>query len=133
MLGKLLVTLIVGGIIYFSWRNQQNKNNTTVEQEKNRCLPAPYDQVKPPIKLIFSVALGVIILVTIAWMVYDWKDQRTLLEVQIITSTSAGNHYIGTYQVYKKDLQERGFITKDGQIVRIASNERLEVRQLDAN
>lgn len=132
MLGKLLVTLIVGGIIYFVWRNQQFKNNT-ITPSATPCLPAPSNINKPPFKLFFSAALTIIFLVTAVWMVYDWKDQRTLLEVQIITSTNASNHYIGTYQVYKKDLQERGFITKDGQIVRIASNERMEVRKLESN
>ncbi len=139
MLGKLLVTLIVGGVIYFLWRNQQNNHAITehiteqkVNQQQNHYLSAPTNKTTPPIKLIFFGVLAIIVLVTAVWTVYDWQDQRTLLEVQIITSTNASNHSIGTYQVYKKDLQERGFITKDGQIVRIASNERMEVRKLES-
>lgn len=130
MLGKLLTAVIVGGIIYFLWRKQQEQttapNRTGTHQQPRLADANP----KPPIKLIFSAVLAIILLATAAWMVYDWKDQRTLLEVKVITPNTAN---INTYQVYKKDLQERGFKTRDGQLIRIANSERMEVRRLDAH
>lgn len=127
MLGKLLVTAVVSGVIYFLWRKQQRQNNATKPSVTHRpALPA---KDTPPVKLIFSITLAIIVLTTTAWMIYDWKDQRILLEVRVITPTTASEN---TYQVYKKDLQERGFTTRDGQFIRIASSERMEVRRLDA-
>ncbi|GLR63801.1 hypothetical protein [Marinospirillum insulare] len=130
MLGKLLITAIVGGVVYFLWRKQQEQTtapNRTGNHQQPRLADA---SPKPPIKLIFSSVLAIFILVTAAWMVYDWKDQRTLLEVKVITPNTSD---IATYQVYKKDLQERGFTTRDGQLIRIANSERMEVRRLDAH
>ncbi len=140
MLGKLLVTLIVGGIIYFLWRNQQYNRAVNEQQKLNQntnstesyYLPSSNHQVNPPIKLIFFGVLAIMILATAAWTVYVWQDQRTLLEVKVITANHS-NGYIGTYKVYKKDLQERGFTTKDGQIIRIANSDRLEVRKIETD
>lgn len=130
MLGKLLITAVIGGIIYFLWRKNQHPKNHHTPSLRSHVAALAGSKAQPPIKLIFSAALAVIILVTAAWMVYDWKDQRTLLEVKVITPNTLN---INTYQVYKKDLQERGFITRDGQLIRIANSERMEVRRLDAN
>lgn len=129
MLGKLLTAAIIGGILYFLWRKQQDQSRSDT-QVANTQRPTLQHASKPPVKLIFSGVLAVILLATAAWMVYDWKDQRTLLEVTIITPNTAN---ISTYQVYKKDLQERGFKTRDGQLIRIANSERMEVHRLDAN
>ncbi len=132
MLGKLLVFLILGGSVYFLLRNQQGSNNLKNlpkgQPIARQDLTLPNATGQPPVKLIFSGVLAVIILATVAWMVYDWKDQRTLLEVSIMTPNNPSS--LRTYQVYKKDLQERGFITKEGQIVRIANSERMEVHLL---
>ncbi|WP_027848582.1 hypothetical protein [Marinospirillum minutulum] len=130
MLGKLLITAILGGIVYFLWRKQQSESNALTETTGNSRPALTATNPKPPIKLIFSGVLAVILLATAAWMVYDWKDQRTLLEVKVITPNTAN---INTYQVYKKDLQERGFKTRDGQLIRIANSERMEVRRLDVH
>jgi len=130
MLGKLLIMAILGGIVYFLWRKQQSESNTLTETTGNSSPALTATNPKLPIKLIFSGVLAVILLATAAWMVYDWKDQRTLLEVKVITPNTAN---INTYQVYKKDLQERGFKTRDGQLIRIANSERMEVRRLDVH
>ncbi|NLW03864.1 MAG: hypothetical protein GX029_01345 [Pseudomonadaceae bacterium] len=133
MFGKLLVILIVGSSVYFLWRKQQGssnlKNLPKTQFVVRQGLNPPTDTSQPPVKLIFSGVLAVVILATAAWMVYDWKDQRRLLEVSIMTPNKPTS--LKTYQVYKKDLQERGFITKEGQIVRIANSERMEVRLLE--
>ena|SRR5690554_1587935 len=130
MLGKLLITAILGGIVYFLWRKQQSESNALTKTLGNSRPALTATKPKPPIKLIFSGVLAAILLATAAWMVYDWKDQRTLLEVKVITPNTAN---INTYQVYKKDLQERGFKTRDGQLIRIANSERMEVRRLDVH
>ena len=130
MLGKLLITAVIGGIIYFLWRKNQHPKNHHTPSLRGSSSALASNKTTPPIKLIFSAALAVTILVTAAWMIYDWKDQRTLLEVTVITPNTAN---ISTYQVYKKDLQERAFTTLDGQLIRIANSERMEVRQLDTN
>lgn len=130
MLGKLLTAAIVGGIIYFLWRKQQSQSNTSTEPLENSRPALASTSSNPPFKLIFTAVLAVILLATAAWMVYDWKDQRTLLEVTVITPNTTN---INTYQVYKKDLQERGFKTRDGQLIRIANSERMEVRRLDTH
>lgn len=130
MLGKLLITAVVGGIIYFLWRKQQSQYQSVNSLGNDQASALPSRTSSPPIKLIFSAVLAIIILATASWMVYNWKDQRTLLEVKVITPNTSN---IATYQVYKKDLQERGFKTRDGQLIRIANSERMEVRRLKTN
>ena len=75
MLGKLLVFLILGGSVYFLLRNQQGSNNLKNlpkgQPIARQDLTLPNATGQPPVKLIFSGVLAVIILATVAWMVYE--------------------------------------------------------------
>lgn len=127
MLGKLLITALVFGAVYLFWRNQQRQQQRDTDHSPHRLAALPPGRKSPAAKPLLLGLLVVFVLSTAAWMVYDWQDQRTLLEVRVINPIN-GTEDI--YQVYKKDLQERGFITRNGQRIRIASSERMEVQRL---
>lgn len=127
MLGKILVTALVFGVVYVLWRHQQRQQLLEQSSETKKASALPHKKKSPAVKPLLMVILALFTLSTTAWMVYDWRDQRTLLEVRVINPIQGTED---TYQVYKKDLQERGFTTRNGQRIRIASSERMEVQRL---
>lgn len=127
MLGKILVTALVFGVVYVLWRHQQRQQLLEQNSETKKASALPHKKKSPAVKPLLMVILALFTLSSTAWMVYDWRDQRTLLEVRVINPIQGTED---TYQVYKKDLQERGFTTRNGQRIRIASSERMEVQRL---
>lgn len=127
MLGKILVTALVFGVVYVLWRHQQRQQLLEQSSETKKASALPHKKKSPAVKPLLMVILALFTLSSTAWMVYDWRDQRTLLEVRVINPIQGTED---TYQVYKKDLQERGFTTRNGQRIRIASSERMEVQRL---
>ncbi|MBE0505796.1 MAG: hypothetical protein IBX50_03640 [Marinospirillum sp.] len=127
MLGKILVTALVFGVVYILWRHQQRQQELEKNEAAGHSSALPSSRKSPAVKPLLIGILALFMLSTAAWMVYDWQDQRTLLEVRVMNPTN-GTEDI--YQVYKKDLQERGFTTRNGQHIRIANSERMEVQRL---
>jgi hypothetical protein len=127
MLGKILVTALVFGVVYVLWRHQQRQELLEQNRESGHSSVPPSSKKSPSVKPLLVVILALFMLSTAGWMVYDWRDQRTLLEVRVM---NPANGTEDTYQVYKKDLQERGFTTRNGQHIRIANSERMEVQRL---
>lgn len=127
MLGKILVTALVFGVVYILWRHQQRQQELEKNEAAGHPTALPFSRKSPAVKPLLIGILALFMLSTTAWMVYDWQDQRTLLEVRVM---NPANGTEDIYQVYKKDLQERGFTTRNGQRIRIANSERMEVQRL---
>jgi len=133
MLGQILITGLVIGIFYIWWRHQQRIKQVEENREESRRHRASAltdSSRKPPMPVrALVIALVVAALLTSgAYALYDWRDKHTVLEVTLVNPATESRE---TYQVYKKDLQEHSFTTREGQRIRIASSERLEVRRAE--
>ncbi|WP_432473988.1 hypothetical protein [Amphritea sp. HPY] len=122
MITKILITLLViaGCYLYLKRRNQ-------VARQPVRRPAVDSSSEALPMKLIATILLTVSVLGSASYLGYQWYDSHTLLEVRIVTPGSSAEV---VYQVYKADLGDRSFTTVDGQTVRIAANERLEISRL---
>lgn len=119
MITKILITLLViaGCYLYLKRRNK-------VASQPVRQNVADRAAETLPIKLIATILLSVSVVGSASFLGYQWYDGHTLLEVRIINPGTATEV---VYQVYKTDLNDRSFTTVDGQSVRIAASERLEI------
>lgn len=132
-MGQFLITALVIGIFYLWWRHQQRIKAVESERLRGRqsssALPAS-SSIKPPmpVKALVIALVTAALLTSGGYAIYDWRDKHTLLEVTLVNPVTDSRE---TYQVYKKDLQENSFTTREGQRIRIASSERLEVRRID--
>jgi len=124
MIIKLLITLlvIVGCFLYLKHRGRAT--NQSVSQQKS----AGPQSESLPIRLIATVLVTVSVLASVAFIGYQWMDGHTLLNVRVVTPGS-GSEVV--YQVYKSDLGDRSFTTVDGQTVRIAGSERMEISRAE--
>ncbi len=122
MLTKILLTslVIIGCFLYIRYRRTAAENALRAENSA------------PPLllnNLMRGLAIGLLTLSVaglVGFLIYDWNDGRTLLDVRVINPQS-GEEVV--YQVYKGDLDERSFTTLQGQQVRIANSERLVVSE----
>ena len=119
MITKILITLLViaGCYLYLKRRNK-------VARQPVRQNVVDRSAETLSIKLIAIILLSVSVLGSASFLGYQWYDGHTLLEVRIINPGTATEV---VYQVYKADLNDRSFTTVDGQSVRIAASERLEI------
>lgn len=117
MVTKIVLTLLVIAGCYFYLK----RRNAGVGQSR-KALPAPPAQ--RPVKWLAGGLLTVSLLGLFAYVGYRWYDSHTLLAVRVITP---GSDNAVIYQVYKGDLADRSFTTVQGQTVRIAVSERLEI------
>ncbi|SFB89096.1 hypothetical protein SAMN05660443_0763 [Marinospirillum celere] len=135
MLGQLLITGLVIGVFYIWWRHQQrikqvNEDRQVTSRSRASALPASSQKPPVPVKALVIALVTAALLASGGYAIYDWRDKHTLLEVTLVNPASDSRE---TYKVYKKDLDENRFTTRDGQQIRIASSERLEVRRVDDN
>ncbi|WP_310696787.1 hypothetical protein [Marinospirillum sp.] len=129
MLGQLLLTGLVIAGVYFYWRHQQKVEAGDDQQAAPRRLRTPSPRQAPvPVKAFVIALVVTALLASAAYAIYDWHDKRTLLEVTVVNPVTGSRE---EYRVYKKDLQENAFTTRNGQHIRIASSERLEVRRTE--
>lgn len=133
MLGKLLVALLVFASLYGLWLKQQAslKQRQAAERRKTgpladntRATALTQGKKMSPLipALIFALLIGS------GYGLYHWRDQYQLLEVRVIQPLSGAEEI---FWVYKKDLYEGGFTTREGQRVRLAASDRLQVRRAD--
>lgn len=132
MLGQLLLTGLVIAVVYFYWRHQQKvaaeDQPTRKQAAPGRNRPVLPRQPSTSVKSFVIALVITAILASAAFAIYDWRDKRTLLEVTVVNPATGTKE---EYRVYKKDLQENSFTTRNGQHIRIASSERLEVRRAE--
>lgn len=127
-MGQILITALVVSVFYFWWRYQQQASLGDKRQTECRSRQAVSSARKKPPFSLRALILGLAIAALIAsgaYAVYDWRDKHQLLEVTLTNSLADRQQ---TYLVYKKDLQEKAFTTREGQYIRIANSDRLQVK-----
>ena len=120
MVTKILLTLVVLIVAYLYLKRRAAPQQTRKQESDS-------SQDDLPFRMIAIVFLLVSFFVTCGFFAYNWLDGRNVLEVTLIAPDQSEQ----VYQVYKSDLEERSFITSDGQIIRISNQERLQIRKLE--
>ena len=122
MLTKILLTALVIAGCYIFLRHKRASVQGT---QTNRAVTEPTET--PAAMRYLAIGLLSLSLVGgIGFVIYDWNDSRILLDVKVINPQS-GEETL--YQVYKGEMAERSFETIQGQKVRTADSERLEVTE----
>ncbi len=141
MLSKLLITLLVAAIavIYLRYRRRAAHQSAAsggtsekpVDNAKVTAFLGQADQVtqaqvrrKHRLTIIFWVAVTAVLVCTMAWTLWSWREQQEELTV-LLHSTGTASPVI--YRVKRKDLHDDFFITKDGVRVVVSQSERMEV------
>ena len=118
MVTKILITLLVIAGCYLYLKRRSSSAN----QQRRPARESVAEQ--QPVKMVAVLLLILSVLGTLSYVGYRWYDSHTLLDVRII---NPANDSEVVYQVYKGDLDDRSFTTVQGQTVRIAASERLEI------
>ena len=125
MLTKLLITALViaACFAYLRFQSQRaatgNRQNANAETATRGSLPRQFRWLAAA--LIISGASAVI-----GFFIFEWFNGRTVLTVDVINPQTGE---LISYEVYKRDLQDRSFKTLNGQQIRISNNERIEITE----
>lgn len=114
MIGKILFTvaIIAGVVLFMRWQAQRRPGVSQPHETEGGFR---------------WLALAVVALMVIgsAIFIYQaWRDMSEVLEVAVV---DAGSGQVTRYQVYRSDLDERGFRTVDGRRIILAETERVEI------
>lgn len=124
MLTKLLLTAAVIFGCYLFIRHKRAVS--AASQSPVRVQQSPKTPENKPVNFIALALVGVTVVAAVGFFIYDWQDNKTLLEVKVINPSNSEETI---YQVYKGDLGARSFETIQGQQVRIGNSERMEVKE----
>lgn len=135
MVVKLLITLTVIFVAYLILRRRQTLNSNTVQLSKSGWKINTDDQSRNELtaEIRFGAYLFLIMMLTLsAGMGYvSWKnDHETVLVTLYRQNNSDAQDEKIVFHVYRRDLLERSFTTVDGIKVVVASDERMEIRDL---
>ena len=135
MVVKLLITLTVIFVAYLILRRRQTLNSNTAQLSKSGCKINTDDQSRNELtaEIRFGAYLFLILMLTLsAGMGYvSWKnDHETVLVTLYRQNNNDAQDEKIVFHVYRQDLLERSFTTVDGIKVVVASDERMEIRDL---
>ena len=135
MVVKLLITLTVIFVAYLILRRRQTLNSNTVQFSKSGWKINTDDQSRNELtaEIRFGAYLFLIMMLTLsAGMGYvSWKnDHETVLVTLYRQNNNDAQDEKIVFHVYRQDLLERSFTTVDGIKVVVASDERMEIRDL---
>lgn len=135
MVVKLLITLTVIFVAYLILRRRQTLNSNTVQLSKSGWKINTDDQSRNELtaEIRFGAYLFLIMMLTLsAGMGYvSWKnDHETVLVTLYRQNNNDAQDEKIVFHVYRQDLLERSFTTVDGIKVVVASDERMEIRDL---
>lgn len=135
MVVKLLITLTVIFVAYLILRRRQTLNSNTAQLSKSGWKINTDDQSRNELnaEIRFGAYLFLIMMLTLsAGMGYvSWKnDHETVLVTLYRQNNNDAQDEKIVFHVYRQDLLERSFTTVDGIKVVVASDERMEIRDL---
>ena len=135
MVVKLLITLTVIFVAYLILRRRQTLNSNTAQLSKSDWKINTDDQSRNELtaEIRFGAYLFLIMMLTLsAGMGYvSWKnDHETVLVTLYRQNNNDAQDEKIVFHVYRQDLLERSFTTVDGIKVVVASDERMEIRDL---
>ena len=123
MLKKILLTLLVAGAVYLVIRFRQRRARAFAEapvypvcSSDKRCRNAG----------LFLAAL--MLLAFVGYVSYAWWAIRPVVSVRVIDPETGKE---AVYLAYEGDVDERGFKTLDGRLVRLGNLERIEIEAVD--
>lgn len=134
MLGKFLITVGVVLAAFFVLR--QRKLSTLPAPSKRPIASSTADTTKPSEEpsLSSDMRLGaymfLVLMVGLAAVMYyfDWQDDHQVLKISLHRDNQTQPVL---YEVYKFQLEKTSFVTIDGTLVTIASDERMEITGLE--
>lgn len=121
MLGQILITVAVAAIAYLALRSRGRQPSLPERPQRPRIPP----------RLMRGLAYGLAgaMVAGSAWYLIErWAVERELVTVQVI---NANTGRITLYQARRGAVKGRGFVTLDGQQVRLADVERMILRDAD--
>ncbi|MDP1930824.1 MAG: hypothetical protein Q8L60_05150 [Gammaproteobacteria bacterium] len=128
MFGKILLTIFVVLVaVLFLKKHRQDERLRLADTTTGNDKPAIQASSKPALNdYRFAAYLFLVLMIgSGAYLYYlRWQDDSSLVTVILHRDGSAAPV---TYQVYKHQLEARGFTTVDGVRVTVASSERMEV------
>ena len=135
MVVKLLITLTVIFVAYLILRRRQTLNSNTAQLSKSGWKINTDDQSRNELtaEIRFGAYLFLVMMLTLsAGMGYvSWKnDHETVLVTLYRQNNNDAQDEKIVFHVYRQDLLERSFTTVDGIKVVVASDERMEIRDL---
>ena len=135
MVVKLLITLTVIFVAYLILRRRQTLNSNTAQLSKSGWKINTDDQSRNELtaEIRFGAYLFLILMLTLsAGMGYvSWKnDHETVLVTLYRQNNNDAQDEKIVFHVYRQDLLERSFTTVDGIKIVVASDERMEIRDL---
>ena len=135
MVVKLLITLTVIFVAYLILRRRQTLNSNTAQLSKSGWKINTDDQSRNELtaEIRFGAYLFLIMMLTLsAGMGYvAWKnDHETVLVTLYRQNNNDAQDEKIVFHVYRQDLLERSFTTVDGIKIVVASDERMEIRDL---
>lgn len=127
MISKFLLTLaviIIAIMVLKQRKNVGQATNSTQSTVTAVASKAPISDYRVAAYLFLAV------MISLAGVVYffDWQEDHRIITV---TLHGDGDAEPVIYQVYQYQLQSRSFVTTDGIVVNIASNERMVVEGLE--
>ena len=135
MVVKLLITITVIFAAYLILKRRHISDSNSAQPSKSSSKPNTDDRLRNDFTadLRFGAYLFLIMMLSLsAGMGYvSWKSnhEKVLVTLYRKQNTDAENEKIVFY-VYRQDLLERSFTTVDGIKVVVASDERMEIRDL---
>lgn len=132
MLGKLLITVMVAAGVYLWWRHNRSLTRAATPLSKITSNVQTKEHSKKqkgnqsPLRFVFFLVLGSFFILTLAWQVYNWRAGYSIMQVTLTNTHTATE---SSFLVYQKDLHTNSFTTIDGQLIRLAANERMLVQR----
>jgi hypothetical protein len=126
MLTKILVTALVIIGCYLFLRYKRGRSLAPLRVLEVVSHSGADRNPRSPMRMLALGLCVISLLASAIFLGWRWQDNRTLLEVRVI-SAATGEQV--QYQAYKGDVEGRSFITIYGQRVSIAESERMEINE----
>lgn len=128
MLGKILLTLSVIVIAYLYVRQRQLAEQNSSNKTAKKSTQEAKSELANDFRIAAYLFLALMTIVGATLYYFQWQDDHTVLTVNLHRENQTE---AVSYQVYKYQLQDRGFTTVDGTVVTVAGSERMEIIGLE--
>ena len=128
MLGKILLTLSVIVIAYLYVRQRQLAEQKSSNKTAKKSTQEAKSELANDFRIAAYLFLALMTIVGATLYYFQWQDDHTVLTVNLHRENQTE---AVSYQVYKYQLQDRGFTTVDGTVVTVAGSERMEIIGLE--
>jgi len=117
MIIKILftITVILSGFAFIKFRQRRQLLITEPAE------PSPLTQAFKIVALVIAILMSI----AVAFMLWDqWRDRTISVLIEVV---NVNNQQTTEYRAFKKDINQRSFITLDGRQIILAPIERMEI------